>query len=222
MGEKMKVKIPKTITETLAEETGTHIGDGSMNYYKGHGLYSLRGNKITERRFYENHIKKMFEMLYSVKIRLREWKDVYGFQLTSDELVKFKNEVIGLPLGKKMNISIPQFLFKNNKLAIVCVRGIFDTDGYIYIENKKGKPYPRIEIVTTSGVLAKQIKEVITRNGMSCSLWKYVYKKQDWRPRYTTSVKGYNNFKLWCDIFGTSNPKNIEKFQEALKNLPSS
>ncbi len=27
-----KIKIPKEITKDLAEETGLHIGDGSMNY----------------------------------------------------------------------------------------------------------------------------------------------------------------------------------------------
>lgn len=215
----MNVKIPKMVNETLAEETGIHIGDSSMNYYKGHGLYSLRGNKITDRKFYENHIKKLFEILYDANIRLREWKDVYGFQIASDKLVNFKKEIIGLPLGKKMNISIPQLLIKNNKLAIACIRGIFDTDGCIYIENKKGKPYPRIEIATTSKMLAKQIKMVITRNEIKCSMWKQNYKNKNWKPKFMISVKGYNNFKLWYDIFGTSHPKNIEKFQ-ALLNLP--
>jgi intein/homing endonuclease len=221
MGERMYVKIPQIVNEDLAEETGIHIGDGSMNYYKGHGLYSLRGNKLKDKEFYEIHIKKIFEILYSAKIILREWKDVYGFQLASDKLVEFKNKIMNLPLGKKMNISIPKILTKNNKLAIACIRGIFDTDGCIYIENKRGKPYPRIEITTTSKILAKQIKEVIVRNGISCSMWKETYKKKNWRPKFTISIKGYNNFKLWYNKFGTSHPKNIKLFQELL-NPPSS
>ena len=216
----MNVEVPQTINEILAEETGIHIGDGSMNYYEGHGLYSLRGNKITDRKFYENHIKKIFEILYNADIRLREWKDVFGFQISSDGLVKFKNEILGLPLGKKIDVSIPQQIMENNKLAVACVRGIFDTDGYVYIENKNGKPYPRVEIATTSGILAAQIKEIINRNGISCSVWKRIYENKNWKPKFTVSVRGFNNFKLWYDIFGTSHPKNKEKFQ-LLKNLPS-
>jgi DNA-binding transcriptional regulator WhiA len=216
----MNVKLPKMVNEMLAEETGIHIGDGSMNYYQGHGLYSLRGNKITDRKFYEIHIKKIFETLYGANIRLREWKDVYGFQIASDKLIKFKNEIIGLPLGKKVNISIPQSLVKNNKLAIACVRGVFDTDGCIYIENKKGKPYPRIEIATTSEILAKQMKEIVNRNGIKCSLWKETYNNKKWKPKFMISIKGYNNFKLWYEVFGSSHPKNKEKFQALLKNLP--
>ena len=44
----MKIKIPKKITPMLAEETGWHIGDGSMNFYnssgKQRGIYQLRGH----------------------------------------------------------------------------------------------------------------------------------------------------------------------------------
>ncbi len=34
-----KISIPFGITNELAEETGWHIGDGSMNYYKNQVLH---------------------------------------------------------------------------------------------------------------------------------------------------------------------------------------
>ena len=46
------MKVPTEITEELAEETGWHIGDGSMNFYcnqgKLKGLYSLRGHIVDD------------------------------------------------------------------------------------------------------------------------------------------------------------------------------
>jgi hypothetical protein len=221
MGEKMYVRTPKIISRTLAEETGIHIGDGSMNFYEGHGLYSLRGNKVTDREFYKGHVKRLFGTLYGADVKLREWKDVYGFQITSDKLVKFKNKIMCLPLGKKVNIIIPEILLRVNKLATACVRGILDTDGCIYIENKKGKDYPRIEISTTSGSLANQIRDILVRNGISCSLWKEKYKNKNWNPKFMISVKGYKNFRLWYEIIGTSHSENAKKFCSLL-HLPSS
>jgi hypothetical protein len=72
MGEKMYVRTPKSISRTLAEETGIHIVDGSMNFYEGRGLYSLRGNKLTDRKFYKGHIRRLFNTLYGANVKLRE------------------------------------------------------------------------------------------------------------------------------------------------------
>ena len=40
------------ITPELAEEVGWHIGDGSMNFYKGKGLYQLRGHIEDDKEHY--------------------------------------------------------------------------------------------------------------------------------------------------------------------------
>ena len=47
----------ETVTEELAEETGLHIGDGSMNFYKNKGelkgLYQLRGHMTDDKEHYD-------------------------------------------------------------------------------------------------------------------------------------------------------------------------
>jgi len=129
------IKIPPIISE-LAEETGWHIGDGSMNFYNVHGklrgIYQLRGHIEDDKPHYIKRIKPVFEELYKVKINLREMPStrVFGFQIWDDNLVKFKQN-IGLPLGKKFDVAIPKIFLKNNKLKIALIRGIFDTDGGI-------------------------------------------------------------------------------------------
>ena len=79
------MKIPKSITPALAEETGWHIGDGSMNYYKNRGklkgLYQLRGHIGDDRVHYIERIKPVFKQLYNLDVSLREMPStrVFGF-----------------------------------------------------------------------------------------------------------------------------------------------
>ena len=44
--------LPQRMTEPLAEEIGLHVGDGSMNFYSGRGLFQLRGHLIDDRAHY--------------------------------------------------------------------------------------------------------------------------------------------------------------------------
>ncbi|MBN1275747.1 hypothetical protein JXA12_05670 [Candidatus Woesearchaeota archaeon] len=64
-------------------------------------------------------------------------------QIWSDELVTFK-ESLGLPLGKKTDFTIPKIILEKNEWVLSFIRGFFDTDGCLYIQNKRGKPYPRL------------------------------------------------------------------------------
>lgn len=201
------------MNEKLAEETGMHIGDGSMNFYAGKGLYSLRGHKSDDRDYYEGFVRTLFKETYAAEVRLREWSDVFGFQLCSSDLVKFKHERLGLPLGPKGEIKIPEKIAKNKKFAKACLRGLFDTDGNIYFEMKYGRPYPRITIYTTSKTLANQIEIIVEKLGFtSFSRWT-TRLNEKWKPVHKICIRGRKNFKLWYEVVGTSNPKNRKKFE---------
>jgi hypothetical protein len=213
---RIKVKLPSAMSKELAEETGIHIGDGSMNFYKNSGLYSLRGHKTDDEKYYRYHIKSLFKKLYDADIKLRTWPDVFGFQLCSNELVKFKHEFLGLPLGPKGEITIPKVIMKNDEFAKACLRGIFDTDGNIYFEKKKNGPYPRIHLCTTSRKLGAQLEELIRRFGFtSISVWE-IKPNERWMPTIRICVRGNENFRKWFKTIGTSNPKNMAKFNSYL------
>ena len=65
------MQLPMEISQELAEETGWHIGDGSMNFYKNRnkikGLYQLRGHIEDDKEHYEKRIRPLFEKLFGVK-----------------------------------------------------------------------------------------------------------------------------------------------------------
>ena len=210
--------IPKKITPELAEETGWHIGDGSMNYYKNcnnlKGLYQLRGHIQDDKPHYDYRIKEIFKRLYNLDINLRKMHGtgVYGFQIWSDKLVNFKSK-IGLPLGKKTSIIIPKIFLKEGELIIPIIRGIFDTDGCLYLEKKNNKFYPRIKITTVSKPLADQLKYEINEIGIRATKYSMSRSEVGWNTLHNIEIMGKNEAKKWFRIIKPKNPKFLRKFK---------
>ena len=207
--------LPKKITPDLAEEIGLHIWDGSMNNYSYKGLFQLRGHIKDDEEHYQTRIRELYKKLYNLDINLREMKStgVIGFQIWSDAMVNFKNKILGLPLGKKSNIEIPKMI-NNKELFYSFMRGLFDTDGCLYIENKNGKPYPRIEISTISRPLCIQIISILRKYGINA--WYYVYKRKEinWNDLYTIALTGFSSLEDWFYIIGSNNPKHVMKYKK--------
>jgi intein/homing endonuclease len=213
----------KNKMELLAEEVGIHIGDGSMNFYlnngKWRGLFQLRGHLRDDREYYVDYLKRFYYKLFGIRVSIREMKSdgVLGFQLWSDELVNFKKS-LGLPLGKKRNIKIPYIFLKNKKLKISVLRGIFDTDGCIYLEKKRGKLYPRVEFRTTSFPLAKQIIKILDSIGIHATLYSVKRKNKNWQDLMCINVRGFKQVKKFFKLVKPHNPKHNTKFKRLLTN----
>lgn len=209
------ITIPQKLTEDLAEEIGMHIGDGSMNTYKGRFLYSLRGHLIDDEKYYENHVKTLFKKLYGIEVHIRRWPDVIGFQISSNAIGSFKHKIIGLPSGPKLNIKIPDSIIKRRKLFLACLRGIFDTDGCLSFEKKSREIpyYPRIILTTTSENLNNQMVYLL-REKMKFNLSTWCKKNlgTNRMPAYITCVRGKENLIKWFKLIGSSNPKNKFKY----------
>lgn len=208
--------LPEQLSPELAEETGLHIGDGTMNFYmnKGRhkGKYSLRGHINDDVKHYDNRIKKLYKLLYNLEIKLSKVKStgVYGFQVWTDSIVNFKHKILKLPIGKKLNIRIPNCFI--DKYFIDVVRGIFDTDGCLYLEHKNSKLYPRIQIATISRELSEQLKGNLLRHGFRTTVFVEDRKDKGWNNLYTISIRGEEMLQKWMKIINPANPKHISKF----------
>lgn len=216
------MKTPTQITPELAEETGWHIGDGSMNIYnhkdgKQRGFYQLRGHIEEDVTHYKERIKPLFKLLYDIDISLRIMPKtrVFGFQLWNCDLVKFKQK-IGLPLGKKFDIAIPEVFLKNNELKKGVARGIFDTDGGIYLEPNRNL-YPRAYIGTISKTLANQLLKLFADLGLRATKCKAVSKRVDNRQQlYVISTRGEKMLHKFIKIIQPANPKHLARYQKFL------
>ena len=211
--------LPQEMTTDLAEEIGLHLGDGSMNFYSNKGLFQLRGHINDDKKHYLSRIRPLYKKLYNLDVNLREMPSsgVVGFQVWSDAMVSFKKKVLNLPLGPKNEIGIPS-LINNNELFFSFMKGLFDTDGSLHIENKRGKPYPRIDIKTTSRRLCLQIHRLLNEKGIRATYYKYKRKEKNWKDLYSIIVRGFVPIRKWFEHIGSNNPKHIEKFKTLEKN----
>ena len=218
--------VPNNSYTLLAEETGWHIGDGSMNYYenKTHskGLYQLRGHLTEDKDHYITRIKPIFEKVYGCKINLREMPStgVFGFQIWNDRIVSFKHN-LGLPLGKKWDIKIPKVFLKKEKLAKLVVRGIFDTDGCVSFEHKRGNSYPHIHVNTISFPLAKQIHSILLEFNLRVNIYttKRNFEQNRPNPIYRVEMVGQKMLNKFFNKISPKNSKHINKYLSYRKSF---
>lgn len=202
----------------LAEEVGWHIGDGSMNFYnnkgKKKGIYQLRGHIKDDRDHYIKRIKPIFKRLYDIDISLREMPStkVFGFQIWNDDLIKFKQS-LGLKIGPKLGMIIPEKFLKNKELTIAVIRGIFDTDGCVYLQKKNNKLYPRIEIKTICLKLAEQLRDLFIKLGLRSTMYEeYHAPIGNKKPCYAVVIRGEEMLNNFMDIIKPANLKHIAKY----------
>ncbi len=214
------------LTPELAEEIGWHIGDGSMNYYasrdgKSKGLYQLRGHIEDDKPHYIERIKPIFDKIYCVKIRLREMPStrVFGFQIWNNEIIKFKQQ-LGLPLGKKFELEIPKQFLDKKELLVSCIRGIFDTDGGLYLEKKNHKLYPRVYIGTISLKLAEQLTVLLNSLDLRATKWADNNPKGNRMVSYRIEIRGIEMLHKFFKEIEPKNPKHIAKYNRFLASLP--
>ncbi len=215
----MEIKsFPSVITPELAEETGWHIGDGSMNYYEKHDgkekcVYQLRGHIEDDKEHYINRIKPIFKILYNVDISLREMPStrVFGFQIWSNALFRFK-ESLGLRRGPKLELVIPDAFLLSNKIKAAVLRGIFDTDGCVYFVKKKLSMYPRMEICTISLKLAEQLRVLFNELGLRATMYKDSAPRGNRHQSYRVVIRGKEMFDRFMEVIGPKNSKHIKKY----------
>jgi len=212
---KSTLTLPKNIDSLLAEEIGLHLGDGSMNYYDGKGFYQLRGHITEDRPHYETRIKPLYKRLFGIDLSLREMPStrVFGFQIWSTELVNYKSKVLGLPLGKKYDFAIPAVILENDELSKNFLRGYYDTDGCLYLENKRGKLYPRVEFSSISKTFSNQLADVLTRLGYRHYFYKLDRKSLGWEDIYRIIIRGEPMTEKWFNEIKPKNPKHLAKFE---------
>lgn len=128
-------KLPNEMSEELAEEVGIHIGDGNLHASTGKDSftsyrYRIDGNLIDETLYHEQFIRPLMRRLYNYegfKV-INERKNSSQLNFKSKMIFFYKTKILGLPIGSKINICIPDIIFKNDDFAKRCIVGILDTD----------------------------------------------------------------------------------------------
>lgn len=207
------------ITEENAELIGALIGDGYI--YRRNRKYQIGfvGSPITDKDYFP-HLKKLIltEWKKDAKIKFRE----RGLRMVIDskKVASFLIDELNIPHGegKCEKVKIPEEIVKDWKLARNTIRGIFDTDGSVFVARKPGvDKYPSIEITTSSKELAEQIKELLMAQGFRVAkIWSYKSKFSK-RKSYKIPLNGKDNLKKWIDKISSSNPYKLQRMKEYSK-----
>ena len=217
------VRIPTKLSEDLAEETGIHIGDGALSISTkktgGHCYWHRISSSLRDDFVYMKcHVLPLIQRLYNVPTRTRiQTESEFSYVYESRAIAQFKSRVLGLPVGRKKNITIPAFFTKNSKLTRACVRGIADTDGTIIFGKRKGlHRYPRIAIKNSSKPLIEQMAKLVERElGVQTSLTLdklYQDSKIERKtPMNWLRIFGEEALHIWMEKIGFANPSKLSR-----------
>lgn len=200
-----KHKIPKNY-EQLAEFIGILFGDGHLSDYQI--LVTTNSETDIKHAFYiKKLIRNLFDLDASIKFKKKE--KAINITISSVNLVKWI-AAKGMPKGNKLNngLFVPEWIKKNNTYRKNFVRGLFDTDGCVYVDRHviKNKEYRNMGWAITSYseklrndifMLLKVLGYNPTLSGTQKSV--YMRKKAD-IVRYFKEI-------------GTSNPKHFKRYK---------
>lgn len=206
---KRSLKLPDKLTEELAEEIGMHLGDGTLSAKKHY--FSVRGD-IKEEAYYANFVLPLYKKIYNLDLKLLKKYNVCGFEISSKGLYEFKSKTLGFVSGEKAHrIKIPEQIIQSNDKGIFAafLRGVFDTDGCVYIVKKK--KYPSVSITITSKKAITQITKMLEKMGFA----PYLSLKN-----YSVTLYGTHRVKKWFDEIGSHNPKHLKRFEVIKSVLP--
>ena len=201
------------LTPELCEFIGAFIGDGMFNVYNNKSYQvSFAGDKRYDLEYYKNIIipaakqvqKEVIPRIYNCH------KSENGVRVVfySKKLFLFLRDFCGFVPGKKTyTIRIPDFLFNNEITRNKIIRGIFDTDGGVFLDKRKiyKTKYPRIIFQTVSKPLFEQLSSILSKN------FKLYTGFNSKRQVYIIDIYGINQIKSWMKMIGFSNSRHLNR-----------
>jgi len=196
------ISIPEIGNPDLAYETGVHLGDGSLSRdYK----YVISGNRVNETTYYKDVLTPLMKSLYSITPALEFQNNSVYLRVYSKELALFKNGVLGLPLGRKLDLAMPGFTRVNRTRSANFLSGLYDTDGSFKTRHDRSGDYPRISLGQKHERLVADVKEELGFHGISSTMYRNDYDRRVSKveTRWFLDVNGMDNLERYVDRIGT-------------------
>jgi len=197
--------LPTLDDPDLAYETGVHLGDGSLSEYR----YVISGNRQNETHYYEDVLVPLLESLYSISPTVAFQDNSVYLRVYSKGLVSFKHSMLGLPIGRKLNLHIPACLESNPSSAANVTSGLYDTDGSVKIRRNRSGEYPRISLGQKHMELVGEVKQILQRFGITSTMYRNdFFDRRTWKveTRWFLDINGFRNFDNFISRIGSRSP----------------
>lgn len=207
ISKRKEIDSPKKSSE-LAEFVGIMLGDGGIS--KTQVIITLNSDSDFA---YSIYVRDLLKRLFSVEPSIHKKKSSRAL----DIVISRKNLVdycqsIGLKVGNKIKqgVDIPDWIKRNKKFQIACVRGLIDTDGSIFAHRYKveDKAYSYKKLVFTS--LSRNLLHSTYSILKNLGLNPRIARDQDVWLDSQESVKNYFN------LVSSHNPKHLKRYQSKL------
>ena len=206
------IKLNKEICEFI----GAYIGDGYLAHYEKHQyIIGISGDKKRDDDYLKNYLTPLIKRNFPfTKPRLyyRNDENTLMLRINSKKLYGIFIK-LGFHKGKKSrNIKIPENILKNEKFMNATLRGIFDTDGSVFLDKRHSykNPYPRITLQLSSQALIGQLE-----NYLSMNFKLYVNKSNRDGYRNYIEIYGHGQLETFLKQIGFSNKRHLNKIKNA-------
>jgi hypothetical protein len=202
---------PERRKHAAAELAGIHAGDGSM-YRTNSGLViEIRGNP-DEARYYSKYVRPLFEATTGIPsintLRTYLGGHMVGLRCCRREAYSMFHSLFGFPIGdKSLIVKVPPPILELKCLWADYVRGVFDTDGSVYMRNQGRRNLNKcvvLDISSSSKVHIFQLYGMVRTLGFNCWLEATHVRMGGWatvndffrkiRPHNSTHIKRLAGF----------------------------
>ncbi len=213
-----------SLSDGLCELIGAIIGDGCVDSHidkNGNSNYHMMiaGDSRLDKEYLLEHLSSLLKNLFGIHTKhyFRKDQNALNLSINSKYLFTLLTKRFGFPAGEKTyTIKIPDEIIASKKEFIFAtIRGIFDTDGCVFFDQRKPykDPYPRITLQIASEPLFSQLKDFLSKY---FSLYTHYNAK---REIYSLEVYGHEQMRKWVALIGFSNKRHLNKIEEKYKPL---
>ena len=212
------------LSPDVAAETGIHIGDGGLSIRRGgpHGSYQyeVTGHALEDQLYLIGTVMPTISAAYGLQrpgFYINPEQTWISLRYQNKAVALFKNETLGLPNGRKRNLSIPEAFRNNAHLMRPLARELLATDGVLGFYNAgRNNPhkYPRIQIKLKTSFVIEQLATFLqTDMGISASCRSTISVHEGRSPslQQILQVNRSEDIETWRREIGFSNPSHISR-----------
>lgn len=191
-------------SKKLAELVGILLGDGSI----GKLQVSITLNSIMDLD-YSNYVRKLCNSIFNKnpKVRKRNNANALDIYYNGENLTKRLID-LGMVIGNKVKkqVDVPNWVKQDRKYSLMCLRGLMDTDGGVFIHQYKvnGKIYNYKKICFTNHSIP--LLDFVYQTLKSNNLHPKIIKQKN---MVNKKVWLYNSHEIdkYFDLVGSSNQR---------------
>ncbi len=204
-----QISFPKE-SEQLAELLGIFFGDGHLSEYQA----LVTTNSITDRQhamFSKRLLGELFNI--SATVTLKRDENTLNVVACSKTLVNFLKDK-GMPVGNKIHngLSVPQWVQARMEYRIAFLRGLFDTDGSLYVDTHhiREKKYQNLGWTITS-YADTLLNDVLTM------LENFGFSPTNRSSQKSVFMRKRSDIDRYFRLIGTHNKKHARRYQIFVK-----